>query len=77
MFNLYEIYEIDRKFVKCACTRFNPAETSTISTPESQIYIKIPREDSVISLLISYLDLNFEVIKKLIFPNMQTVWIYD
>ena len=32
--------------------------------PSSQIYIKIPRENSVISLLNSYLDLNFEVIKK-------------
>ena len=37
---------------------------STINTPNSQIYINIPREDSVISLLNSYLDLNFEVIKK-------------
>ena len=34
------------------------------NTPNSQIYINIPREDSVISLLISYFDLNFEVIKK-------------
>ena len=40
------------------------AETSTINTPNSQIFIIIPREDSVISSLKSYLDLNFEVIKK-------------
>ena len=33
-------------------------------TPNTHIYINIPREDSVISLLNSYLDLNFEVIKK-------------
>ena len=41
-----------------------PAETPTINTPISQIYINIWREDSVISLLNSYLELNFEVMKK-------------
>ena len=50
--------------MKCDYVRYSPAETSTINTPNSQIYINIPREDSVISLLNSYLDLNFEVIKK-------------
>ena len=50
--------------MKCDYIRYAPAETSTINTPNSQIYINIPREDSVISLLNSYLDLNFEVIKK-------------
>ena len=43
---------------------YSPAETSTINTPISQIYIRISREDSFISLLNSYLDLHFEVIKK-------------
>ena len=33
-------------------------------TPKSQIYIKIPREDSVISFLNIYLYLNSEVTKK-------------
>ena len=38
--------------------------------------MNIPREDSVISLLNSYLDLSFEVIKKkMIIPDMQTVMI--
>ena len=49
----------------------------TINTPTSQIYINIPREDSVISLLNSYLEINFEVIKRLIFPDMELVNIYD
>ena len=35
---------------------------STINTANSQIYINIPREDSVISLLNSYLELNFVVL---------------
>ena len=64
MFNLNDTYEVDRKILKCDYIRYAPAETSTIKTPNSQIYINIPREDSVISLMNSYLDLNFEVIKK-------------
>ena len=64
MFKLNENYEVDRRILKCDYIRYSPAVTSTISTPNSQIYINIPREDSVISFLNSYLDLNFEVIKK-------------
>ena len=64
MFKLNENYEVDRKIFKCDYFRYSPAETSTINTPNSQININIPREDSVISLLNSYLDLNFEVMKK-------------
>ena len=64
MFKLNENYEVDRKILKSDYIRYSPAETSTINTPNSQIYLNIPREDSVISLLNSYLDLNFEVIKR-------------
>ena len=64
MFKLNETYEVDRRILKCDYIRYAPAEISTINTPNSQIYIIIPREDSVISLMNSYLDLNFEVIKK-------------
>ena len=64
MFGLNENYEVDRRILKCDYIRYSPAEASTINTPNSQIYINMPREHSVISLLNSYLDLNFEVIKK-------------
>ena len=64
MFKLNENFEVDRRILKCDYIRYSPAETSTMNTPNSQIYINIPREDSVISLLNSYFDLNFEVIKK-------------
>ena len=64
MFKLNENYEVDRRILKCDYIRYSPAETSTINTPNSQIYINIPREDSVIGLLNSYLDLNFEVVQK-------------
>ena len=64
MFKMNENYEVDRICLKCDYIRYSPAETSTKNTPNSQIYINIPREDSVISLLNSYLDSNFVVIKK-------------
>ena len=41
---------------------YSPSEISTINTPNSQIYINIPREHSVISLLNSYIELNFDVL---------------
>ena len=63
MFKLSENYEIDRRIQKCDYIRYSPSEISTINTPNCQIYINIPREDSVISLLISYLELNFDVLQ--------------
>ena len=64
MIEINEKYEVDRRILKCDYIRYSPAETSTIITPNSQIYFKIPRENSVISLLNSYLEVNFEVIKR-------------
>ena len=63
MFQLSENYEVDRKITKCDYIRYSPAEISTINTANSQVYINIPRKDSLISLLNSYLLLNFDVIK--------------
>ena len=62
MFKLSENYEIDRRILKCDYIRYSPAEISTINTANSQIYINIAREDSVISLLNSYVELNFDVL---------------
>ena len=63
MFKLNEKYEINRDILKCDYIRYSPAEISTINTANSQVYINIPREDSVISLLNSYLELNFDVLQ--------------
>ena len=63
MFKLNEKYEIDRRILKCDYIRYSPSEISTINTPNSQIYINIPRKDSVISLLNSYIEINFDVLK--------------
>ena len=63
MFKLSEDYEKDRRILKCDYIRYSPAEISTINTANSQIYINIPREDSVISLLNSYIELNFDVLR--------------
>ena len=75
MFKLNENYEGVRRILKCDYIRYSPAETSTIKSPSSQIHINIPREDSVISLLNSYLDLNLEVVKKMIIQDMEPVMI--
>ena len=63
MFKLTEKHEIDRRILKCDYIRYSPSEISTINTPNSLIYINIPREDSVIFLLNSYLVLNFDVLQ--------------
>ena len=74
MFRLNENYEVDREILKCVYIRYSPAETSTINPPTSQTNIGIPREDSVIPLLNIYLELNFEVIKKLIIPDAKNTF---
>ena len=62
MFKLSKKYSISRDISKCGYIRYSPSERGTINTPISQVYINIPREDSVISLLKSYLELNFDVL---------------
>ena len=61
MLNLCEKYEVDGRILKCDYIRYSPSEISTINTANSQIYVNLRREDSVISLLNSYFDLNFDV----------------
>ena len=63
MFKLNENYELDRKILKCDNIRYSTTETSTLKTPNSQLYVNKSREHSVVSVLNSYLDLNFEVIR--------------
>ena len=62
MFKLSEKYSVNRDILKCDFIRYSPSEISTINTTNSQVYINIPREDCVISLLNSYLELNFDVL---------------
>ena len=62
MFKLNDKNEINRDILKCDYIRYSPSEINTINTANSQVYINIPREDSVISLLNSYLELNFDVL---------------
>ena len=62
MFELNEKYEINRDILKCDYIRYSPSEIGTINIANSQVYINIPRGDSVFSLLNSYLELNFDVL---------------
>ena len=52
----------NRNILKCDYNRYSPSEINTINTATSQIYINIPGEDSDVSLLNSYLDLNFDIL---------------
>ena len=51
MFKLSERYQIDRRILKCHYIRYSLSEISTKNTANSQIYITIPRENSLTSLL--------------------------
>ena len=62
MFILNENFEVDQKILRCDYNTYSPFEIITINTANSQINNNIPREDSVISLLNSYLYLNFDVV---------------
>ena len=64
MFKLNEKDEVDRRILKRDYIRYSPVEVSTRSTPKSQIYINLPREDYIFILLNSYIDLFFEVVKR-------------
>ena len=63
MFKLSEKNEVDGKILKCDYIRYSPSEISRINTPNCQIYINIPREDSVTSLLNNYIEIIFDVLK--------------
>ena len=62
MFKLIEKYQVDRRILLYDHIRYSPSELSTINTANCQIYINKPREDSVVFLLNSYLDLKFDVL---------------
>ena len=62
MFELSEKIEMNRNILKCDYIRYSPSETKTLNTANSQISIMLPREDSDIGFLSSYLDLNFDVL---------------
>ena len=62
MSKLSEKPSINRDVLKCDYIRYSPSEISTINTPNSQVYINIPREDSANSLLNSYLEIDFDVL---------------
>ena len=62
MFKLNGKFIVNRNILKCDYKRFSPSEISTIKTPNSQIYMNIPRGDSVNDLKRSHLRLNADVL---------------
>ena len=63
MFKLSGKNETNRNKLKCDYIRYSPSKKSTINTASFEIYVNILREDSVISLFNSYVDLNFDVLQ--------------
>ena len=63
MFKLNEVYEQDRSILMRDYIRYSSSGTSTINTPNSQLSIDKPTEDSVSSLINKYLVSIFEVVK--------------
>ena len=55
MFKLSEKHEVDRRNLKCDYKRYTPSEPSTIDTAKSQMFINIPEEGTVLSMLNGYL----------------------
>ena len=64
MFKLNEINEVDRRNLNFDYISYSPGEVSTINTPNSQTNFNIPKMGSVVSLLNSFFEINFEVFKK-------------
>ena len=62
MFTLNEKNRVNKSFSKCDYIRYSPSEISTMNTANSQMFIIVPRENSAISLLSSYVNLNFDVL---------------
>ena len=60
MFQLDEKIKVIRNILKSDYMQYSPTEISTKNTANSQKNFKIPRKDSVISLLNSYIDLVFD-----------------
>ena len=75
MFKLNEKHEVVGSILKSDIIRYSPSEINSINTANSQMYINIPRENSVAPLLNSYLDLNFEVLMLVLVTGMQMVMI--
>ena len=56
--------KVDQRILNCDWIGYSSAETSTKNTAGNQINMNVPVKVSVISLIIFYLDFNFEFIKK-------------
>ena len=63
MFKLREKYEVIRNILKCKYIKYSTSKISTINTANSQLYITMRREDSILSLLNSYLDFIFDALQ--------------
>ena len=55
---------VDRSIFKCDCLRCTPQSILSAYRANEQLYIDTPGEDSVISLKDSFLEIEFDVLRK-------------
>ena len=64
MFNLSQEYAVDRPILNCDYISYTLPSSNLVNGENYQIFIKIPREYSATSLGDSYLELDFNVIRR-------------
>ena len=64
MFNSSQGYAVDRSFLKCEYIRYTPPSLNIVKGERNRLFIDIPREDSAISLKVSYLEIDFNVTRR-------------
>ena len=62
MYKISGNYQNKRNISNGNYIRYSPSEISTVNAANSEMYLSIPTENSVISLLNSYLEVNFDVL---------------
>ena len=61
MLKINERYEVDRFIFDCVYIRCTPKSLKNVNTDNTQAFIHIPTEDSVISIKDCYIELDFKV----------------
>ena len=61
MFNFSQKYAVDGPIPKCDYIRYTPTSLNLVIGENNHFFIDSPREDTIISLQDSYLELDFSV----------------
>ena len=64
LFSLKNKYALDNPIHKIDFIKYSPGSLATVNNTNSNILISFPREDAYICLQISYISIEFEVLKQ-------------